>query len=79
MFRRSFLAVATSFTKIADDIERRIRAGEWEPDQPLPTYIELCGQYQVGRTTISLAIALLKDRGVVYGQPGRAVFVAERD
>lgn len=43
----------------------------------MPSYRELAVEYHVGITTISNVIALLKDRGVVYGEQGRGVFVAD--
>jgi len=63
--------------QIADDLGQRIRSGEWAPGEPLPTYVQLAVHYRVSRTTIALVVKLLKDRGLVVSQPGRALFVAE--
>jgi hypothetical protein len=37
----------------------------------LPTHVELAALYSVAVSTAQRAIALLQDRGVVYGEPGR--------
>lgn len=66
-----------SAAQIADDLESRIHRGNYPRGSKLPSYRELAVEYQVGITTISNVIALLKDRGVVYGEQGRGVFVVE--
>lgn len=73
------MAIPLSSAEIADDIVRRIRAREqdFEPGEPLPNYRDLANFYRVGRTTISIAMMLLRDRGVVETKPGRAVYVRE--
>jgi DNA-binding GntR family transcriptional regulator len=63
--------------EVADDIERRIQAGDFPAGEALPTYTQLAADYHVSRTTIATTILLLKERGLVEGRPGRAVFVRE--
>lgn len=63
--------------EIADDIADRIASGEYPPGSRLPRYLDLSNLYGVGATTISVVIALLKDRGLVEGEQGKGVFVAE--
>lgn len=62
---------------VADDLEERIRLGEYPPGAPLPTYGELARMYSVSVSTLSRAMVALKARGVVRGEQGRAVFVPE--
>lgn len=38
---------------------------------------ELATFYHVGRTTITTAVLILRERGVVETKPGRAVYVRE--
>ena len=66
-----------SATEIADELADRIRSGEWGPDDPLPTYVQLAVHYGVSRSTIALVVRLLKERGLLIGQPGRALFIRE--
>ena len=71
-------AVPMSYKQIADDIEARIKSGEYPPHAELPSHTKLAELYSVSRTTATRAYALLHDRGLVYGVQGRAVYVAER-
>lgn len=71
------MPISMSAAQIADDIADRIAAGEYRPGTALPTYRELAVLYSVGRTTVSVVILMLKERGLVVGEPGRGVFVAD--
>lgn len=64
------------YRRIAADIRRRIRAGEWAVGQPLPSRTGMAGEYHVHEQTIRLAYALLRRGGVLDGEPRRYVAVA---
>jgi GntR family transcriptional regulator len=64
-----------TFRQIADDLEDRIRVGDYPVGARLPSYPELAELYSVSRATIALAVALLKDRGVAVGHSGLGVYV----
>lgn len=66
------------YTDIAEQLEADIRKGVYAPGEKLPTHQELAVQFGVGYTTIAKAVALLRDRGLVEGQPPIGVFVVER-
>lgn len=66
-----------TYLDVAEAIEARIHRGEYPPGSKLPTYIELAVEFEVGYTTVAKSIALLRDRGIVYGAPPRGVFVSE--
>lgn len=66
-----------TFRQIADDMAARIRAGEYPPGAELPSYQKLADVYSVSRATAARAYALLHDRGLVVGEPGRGVYVAD--
>lgn len=70
-------AIPLSYVDIAADITSRIEAGEYEPGSKLPSYSQLAELYSVSLSTAARAVALLRDRGVVLGSPGRGVFVKE--
>jgi GntR family transcriptional regulator len=55
-------------------IRERIASGEWSPQ--LPTQMQLAEEIGVSPKTIEKALKILKDEGLVYGVPGRGVFVA---
>jgi GntR family transcriptional regulator len=65
-----------NYAEIADDLIARIRAGELTPGAWLPTYAEMAAQHGVSISTITRAMALLRDRGLVVGTTGRGVRVA---
>ena len=66
------------YRQIADDLRRKIEAGEFEPGSQLPTEIELREQYEASRNTVSSAIKWLTTRGLVETLPGLGTFVTER-
>jgi GntR family transcriptional regulator len=66
-----------TYRQIADDLADRIAKGEYAPGSRLPSYAQLAALYNVSVSTASRAIAILSDRGVVEGEPGRGVFVPE--
>ena len=65
-----------SFRGIADDLAERIRRGEYPPGEQIPSYAQIAAIYEVSVSTAARAVGLLSDRGVVYGEPGRGVFVS---
>lgn len=64
-----------NYREIADDLAERIRRGEYPPGAALPKYRELADLYSVSQATAARAYGLLRDRGVVVGEPGRGMFV----
>lgn len=70
------------YRQIMDDIRDRIAAGEWAPGDPLPSTRELTDYYKerIGArspATIRQAITILIESGVLRGQQGLAVYVAD--
>ncbi|PZF93334.1 winged helix-turn-helix domain-containing protein [Micromonospora deserti] len=71
-------AIPLSYVDIAADVTARIEAGEYQPGDKLPSYSKLAELYSVSFSTAARAVALLRDRGVVVGAPGRGVYVREQ-
>lgn len=67
------------YQQIADDIARQIESGVLKPGDKLPSTSQLCAQYEVSSTVIRFVMFRLKERGLVYGQPGRGVYVKQPD
>lgn len=61
------------YEQIADDIRRRIDAGEWR--RRLPSVTHLVQEYGVARPTMLRALGLLRDLGVIYTVRNRGSFV----
>lgn len=66
-----------TYRQIADDLADRIRSGEYQPGQQLPTYKEAADLYDVSEATAYRAMSLLIDRGLAVGEQGRGTFVRE--
>ncbi|MEU7675351.1 GntR family transcriptional regulator [Micromonospora taraxaci] len=67
------------YRRVADDIELKIRSGEYRPGHQLPSVSEIGEIYNVARSTAYRAVKELHDRNLVYGQQGQGVFVAETE
>lgn len=63
------------YLQIAEDLARRIEAGEWEPDATLPYRVDLAEHYKVTRTTIDKAVGELESRGLVWAVPRRGTII----
>ncbi|MBQ1072679.1 winged helix-turn-helix transcriptional regulator [Micromonospora sp. C31] len=59
------------------DLVKKIKDGAYPPGSQLPSGRALADEYDVSQSTISRAVARLREQGVLVGRPGRGVFVAE--
>lgn len=66
------------YVQIADHIAARIEAGELPPGRPIPSETSMRQEYGVARETVRHAVALLRERGLVYTVPMRGTFVGSR-
>lgn len=73
------MPIPKTYLDIVRDITARIESGEYEPESKLPSYAALAERYAAGISTVSRAIALLRERGLVVGVPGAGTYVARRD
>lgn len=67
---------APYYWQIMEHLQRQIREGHWQPDEMLPSAIELSRYYHVNRHTVRQAVDELCRRGWVYKVRGRGAFVA---
>jgi GntR family transcriptional regulator, transcriptional repressor for pyruvate dehydrogenase complex len=63
------------YTKIVDQIQRRILAGELKVGDTLPSERELAEQFKVSRTAVREAVKTLSEKGLVEVYPGRGTFI----
>lgn len=63
------------YHQIAEDLKRQIEAGVLKPGDKLPSTRELREIYSVSETVIRFVMVELKAQSLVYGQPGRGVYV----
>lgn len=64
-----------TYGEIAHDLAERIAIGDYPPGSKLPSYTELGQLYDVSYATVHRAVRILRERQLVYGEPGRGVFV----
>ncbi|WMS41414.1 FCD domain-containing protein [Acuticoccus sp. MNP-M23] len=63
------------YRQVADDLERRISAGEFKIGERLPTERALAGEYSVSRTCVREALLAMEIAGLVSIRVGSGVFV----
>ncbi|HLD93488.1 MAG TPA: GntR family transcriptional regulator [Anaerolineales bacterium] len=63
------------YQAVSDSILERIRGGEWEANQLIPSESRLSVHYEVGRNTVRHAIADLTARGILKTIQGVGSFV----
>ena len=68
-----------TYRQIADDIAARIATGEYPAETKIPSYSQLAVLYSVSIATVQRAVMVLHTKGVIYGEPGRGVFVKNPD
>ena len=75
--RPAFAGPAYVYAQVADDVERRIRAGEWAPGERLPGRERMAARYGVADRTVRRAMEELEERGVVEVVPDKGTFVRD--
>lgn len=64
------------YHQLYEILRQNIVRGEWQPDDMLPSEVELMEQYNVSRITVRQALDELVNEGLIYRQRGRGTFVA---
>lgn len=64
------------YRQAADDVRRRIEAGEWQPGQRVSGVADLMTEYGIARLTMRKAMRVLADEGVVEVSTGKGYYVA---
>jgi len=65
------------YRDIADDLRRRVEAGEFAAGRVLPSESELSGSYSASRVTIRKALEALRTEGLVDARQGFGWFVPD--
>lgn len=65
------------YAQLKESIIHDIRAGQLKPQDKLPSHSELCDVHNVSYMTMRRAINELVNEGMLYGVPGKGVYVAE--
>ena len=62
---------------IAEELRKRVDAGEWADGKRLPTERDLAEQYGVARNTVRRAFDQLETDGLVTRKVGRGTYLRE--
>jgi DNA-binding FadR family transcriptional regulator len=65
------------YEEIADDLQRRIEAGEFPPGSRLPSRRELTAHYDVTAPVIDRAMQILRVKGITETLAGVGVYVRD--
>lgn len=63
------------YLQIAEELAGKIADGSYPIGTPLPSTSRLVAQYEVSVGVVRDAIKQLKSKGLIVGQPGKAVYV----
>jgi GntR family transcriptional regulator len=63
------------YLQVADDIRSQISTGRLKVGDDIPSTGDLAKQHEVSVGVVQAAVRVLKDEGLLVGQPGKAVYV----
>ncbi|KOX19317.1 MULTISPECIES: GntR family transcriptional regulator [unclassified Streptomyces] len=61
--------------QVADELRRRLDAGEWEPGSRFPPVNQLAAELEVVPSTVQKAVVALREEGRLRTELGRGSFV----
>lgn len=64
------------YFQLQELLKEKIELGVWKPGQAIPPELELCETYDVSRTVVRQALAVLAQDGQITRTRGRGTFVA---
>jgi GntR family transcriptional regulator len=67
------------YTQLANILRDMIKSGDLQPRAPLPSESYLQQEQGVSRGTVRMAVAILRDEGLVVTIGGRGTFVSPKD
>lgn len=67
-----------AWQQVADELRRRIDAGQYRPETPIPAERRLAEELGVSINTIRRAVGVLRDEGWLETLPSKGTFVVDR-
>lgn len=64
------------YEQVARAIEAAVTSGEYPPGTRLPSQDRIASEAGVSKHTVSAAVALLTERGILYSRPRLGTFVS---
>lgn len=65
------------YLQVKETLLEKIESGEWQPEQQLPSEVELCDMLEVSRAVVRQALNELVFEGLIVREQGRGTFVAK--
>jgi GntR family transcriptional regulator len=66
------------YLQLVEILAERIERGELQPNRPIPSELQLVQEFGIARGTARRAVAVLRDRGLVFTVAQRGTYVAPR-
>ncbi|MFC9341457.1 GntR family transcriptional regulator [Streptomyces sp. NPDC057020] len=63
--------------QVADELRRRLDAGEWQAGERFPAVNQLAAELDVVPSTVQKAVVALREEGRLYTELGRGSFVSD--
>lgn len=68
-----------AYQQLAEILTERLTRGTYGgPDTPIPSEKDMCAEFGVARETVRKAVAICRERGLVWTVPHRGTYVARR-
>jgi DNA-binding GntR family transcriptional regulator len=64
------------YLQLVEILAERISRGDWRPNRPIPSELQLVQEFGIARGTVRRAVAILRERGLVFTVPQRGTYVA---
>ena len=66
----------TVYTTLYKTLKKQIKSGYFQPDQCIPSEIQLARQFRISRTSVRIVLKSLQDEGLLYKMQGKGTFVS---
>jgi GntR family transcriptional regulator len=70
---------APEYQRMVDEIKERINSGELKPGDLLASEAFLCEEYNLNRSTVNKALAVLNNEGYVFSITDKGIYIAQRN
>ncbi|WP_084599777.1 GntR family transcriptional regulator [Actinoplanes subtropicus] len=64
------------YLQLVEILAERIERGAWQPNRPIPSELQLVQEFGIARGTVRRAVAVLRERGLVFTVPQRGTYVS---
>jgi GntR family transcriptional regulator len=76
--KRALVGAGAGYALLLADLGQRVRDGEWNPGDQIPSERQLCEMYGVSRPLVRQALELGEREGLLVRVPGKGTFIARQ-